>query len=380
MRVQTIAAPATFARRSRGRSAYGRVLAVTTAVVSASILVSTTPCRAADAELNGSGCAVTPNSGSKLEQAKAKQAEGIAAFRDGQYVSAIEAFREADQCVPSAALSFNVARAYDRLGDTGQSLFWYADYLRRAPDAADANQTRALIAEREAALAARGTQLLVVRTNPDHASVRIDGGDVCTSPCASVTTPGVHTLTLTHEGRVPLEVRVDVGLARLHEVHFDLARVATVDTEVQQTSVSADETPKSASVIVAHPAATVPRRQPPALAAATGRAPNTWGWVTLAAGGVGLGVAGGLELVRRDAEADATAARVQVDKHAALERMDDAMWGARVAGALGGALLLTSGVLWWLGSGETADSSPELTARVNPSQFGVEVSLVGEMW
>src|SRR5690606_37027112 len=193
-------------RRRRSHSTRGSATIVITAVASAGFVMAATHCRAEETASNGSGCAATLNPTSKLEQAKAKQAEGVAAFREGRYVSAIEAFREADQCVPSAALSFNIARAYDGLEDTGQSLFWYADYLRRAPEAADASQTRALIAEREAVLAARGTQLLVVRTNPGHAHVRIDGGDVCTSPCALVTTRGVHALTLTHEGRVPLEV------------------------------------------------------------------------------------------------------------------------------------------------------------------------------
>src|SRR5690606_17896361 len=132
----------------------------------------------------------------------------------------------------------------------------------------------------------------------------------------------------------PLEVRVDVGLARLHEVHFDLAQTAPVHAVAPERRAVPTETPKSETAEAPSAPPAREHQTPQAIASATAGALNTWGWVTLAAGGVGLGVAGGLELVRRDAESDAASTRVQVDKQAALERMDDAMWGARVAGAV----------------------------------------------
>src|SRR5690606_32038620 len=135
------------------------------------------------------------------------------------------------------------------------------------------------------------------------------------------------------------------------------------------------ETPKSETAEAPSAPPAREHQTPQAIASATASALNTWGWVTLAAGSVGLSVTGGLELVRRNAESNAASTRVQIDKQAALERMDNAMWGARVAGAVGGALLLTSGALWWLGTRDAADSSPGLTASVNPSQSGVEVWL-----
>lgn len=317
---------------------------------------------------------------SNLEQARELQARGVAAFGAGDYTEAIEAFVEADRWVPSAALSFNVARAYDRLGDTGQSLFWYSDYLRRAPDAADADQIRALIAERESKLAAQGTQLLVVRTNPSGAALALDGKHVCKSPCATITTPGVHALVFSHEARPLLSVRVQVGLPRLTEAHFDLEPallnepVPVAPNSVTSTSQASTPTAPIGSL---PPTPRSPHVQDPI---------NGWGWATLVAGGVGLGLAGGLELVRRDAESDAREARIQLDKQAALDRMDRATLGARIAGAVGGALLLTSGVLWWRAaqdesSGLTATAATSsFTPILTPWQAGLEFSLVGDVW
>jgi tetratricopeptide (TPR) repeat protein len=324
---------------------------------------------------------------SDLERAKALQAQGVVAFREGNYAAAIDAFVAADRCVPSAALSFNVAKAHDRLGDVGQSLFWYTDYLRRAPEAEDAAQTRASIAERESRLAGQGTQLLIVRTNPQGATVTLDGTHVCQSPCATVTVPGVHSLELTHEAHLPVSVRVEVALARLTEAHFDLVRASHEGLKhapLPKPTAPQDVAPLPAAVT---PKATQPAAQDstpePSLEPQSG---NRWTFVTLIAGGVGVVVAGGLELVRRDAQSDVEVARVQLDKQAAIERMDQAMWGARVAGGLGGALLLTSGVLWWLDSGdaarapEVASTGPTLTPILTPSQAGLQFSVTRDLW
>lgn len=329
-----------------------------------------------------------------LERAKTLHAAGVAAFRDGDYAAAIEAFIAADRCVPSAALSFNIARAYERQGDIGQSLYWYSDYLRRAPDAPDAAQARALIAEREATLAGQGQQLLVVRTNPSGARVLLDGVSACTSPCAVVTRPGVHALSLSHDTYAPLAVRVGVGQARMTEVHLELVATSDTETSAQPPPVTAapvaeprvDPVQREPLRVAAPPPAAPPSAAPvesPTSRQALSLAP--WPWVTLIAGGVGLGAAGGLELVRRDAEADAEAARVQLGKQDALDRMDQAMWGARIVGAVGGALLLTSGVLWWWDTRDSDGASrtaarPVLTPVLAPGQAGLQVSVTRDVW
>jgi hypothetical protein len=84
-------------------------------------------------------------------------------------------FRQADAIAPSAPLSFNVARAYDKLADASNALRWYRDYLRRAPQAPNAGEAVARVRFYEGVLQTRGIQQLTVLSNPPTATVSVDG-------------------------------------------------------------------------------------------------------------------------------------------------------------------------------------------------------------
>src|ERR1041384_6742549 len=74
-----------------------------------------------------------PSSEAKVEArrdaAKVKFQQGSELYEAGQYQKAVQAFMEADALAPSAPLSFNIARAYERLDDPSGALRWYRDYL-----------------------------------------------------------------------------------------------------------------------------------------------------------------------------------------------------------------------------------------------------------
>jgi len=67
--------------------------------------------------------------------AKAKYEEGVEEYRRARYADAVRLFLEADAISPSAALSYNIARAYEKLADDAQTLRWYRNYLRLDPQA-----------------------------------------------------------------------------------------------------------------------------------------------------------------------------------------------------------------------------------------------------
>ena len=50
-------------------------------------------------------------------QAKDKYQQGAAAYAASRYKDAVDLFLSADHLAPSAPLSFNIARAYEKLGD-----------------------------------------------------------------------------------------------------------------------------------------------------------------------------------------------------------------------------------------------------------------------
>jgi hypothetical protein len=77
----------------------------------------------------------------------------------------------------------------------------------------------------------------------------------------------------------------------------------------------------------------------------------------LGAGALVLGGAGAFELARRSAEDDAESDRTQVGYKEHYDRMTSRQTTARVLGAVGGALVITGGVLLVL----------DLTARRAPS-------------
>src|SRR3954471_11692771 len=79
-------------------------------------------------------------------EGKARYEDGVQAYGAGRFKDAVDLFLAADKISPSAPLSFNIARAYEKLGDDSGALRWYRDYLRRNPDASNADTVRPLIA------------------------------------------------------------------------------------------------------------------------------------------------------------------------------------------------------------------------------------------
>src|SRR5262249_42309299 len=90
--------------------------------------------------------------------AKVKFQEGAQAYEQGRYKDAVDAFLAADRLAASAPLSFNVARAYQKLGDGSSALRWYRDYLRRNPNAQNGDAVRQIVAALAADLAKKSMQ------------------------------------------------------------------------------------------------------------------------------------------------------------------------------------------------------------------------------
>ena len=108
--------------------------------------------------------------------AKSKYQQGADAYAAGHFKDAVDLFLSADHLAPSAPLSFNIARAYEKLGDDSGALRWYRDYLRRNPGASNAESVRGLIATLAHSLQNKGIQQLSILSSPVGATVTIDDG------------------------------------------------------------------------------------------------------------------------------------------------------------------------------------------------------------
>jgi tetratricopeptide (TPR) repeat protein len=271
---------------------------------------------------------VAEPSSASVDAARSHHEAGVAAYGEGRFEQAVSEFLAAERLAPRAALSFNIARAYDQLGDAGRALQYYRDYLRREPGAKNAAETTVRVKELEAALASKGVQQLSVRSEPSGASLRIDERLVGATPWTGELSPGPHRLVLAAPGHV--EHSRSVQLPQAHALDVELR------LEPNSAAVPTSEAPASADVAQRVEQEPVTR---------TGFGP--WPWVSLGAGAAALVGSLGFELARRSAEDDVDGA-----SHSVYHDRYDAMQGrrntARVLLGIGGALAVTGGVLLYL--------------------------------
>ncbi len=62
---------------------------------------------------------------------------GLESAREGDYRTALDRFLEAQALYPHPATAFNIARAYEDLGDPAEALSWYRRFTELAPERAE---------------------------------------------------------------------------------------------------------------------------------------------------------------------------------------------------------------------------------------------------
>lgn len=228
-------------------------------------------------------------------EAKALFERGASAYRAGEYERAIALFRQADRLAPRAALSFNMARAHERLGQRALAAAVYREYLRREPDADNASWVRQRIEELEP---------------PPSEPKR-----------GPASTPDPKPLP---------------------------------PALVASTERPRDDAP------------------PPPDASSSSSSPLPW--IAVGTGGALLVAAGALELARRDAESDARNASTQIEYGENLSEMRARATAARICAGVGGALLVTGGVILAVRLGQ---SSSSVSASASCSSAGCTGTLGG---
>lgn len=294
-----------------------------------------------------------PASGRAIETARARYKEGAQAFQQKRYKDAIDLFLEADRLASSPAFAFNVAIAYEAMGDTANTLRWLRTYLRRAPDAADRAAVEERVRTHEQKLAARGVQQVTLLSTPEGATVELDGRAVGVTPWTGEIAPGAHEAVLQLRGYKEAQQRFDLAADRASDV--------TVTLEVAPAETAA--------------ATPVTRDTPTPAAPAEGGGVGPATWILLGVGVAGLGTALGFELARKSAEDGAREAPTQVDAAEQLDTMEGRRTAARIFLGVGGAAFLAGGVMLAIdlasGGGEapsarTPRAKPRLSAGCLP--------------
>ncbi|HVU02455.1 MAG TPA: PEGA domain-containing protein [Polyangiaceae bacterium] len=321
----------------------GRVASASIAVV----VAATLPAGNARAEGGGSTSAAQP-----AEFARMRYRQGVDAYRSGRYREAVDYFLEADTLAPNAALSFNIARAYEKLDDPAAALRWYRDYLRRAPDAKDRADTEKLIHGFEVRLQAKGVQQVSVTSTPAGSTVAIDARVVGTTPVTLELPPGPHQVELRHDGYENGATSID--LPADHAIDVDLALTATA-------------APVAASPAAAPPPAGTPVGTEPKKDSGASRFPFLpVGWTLVGVGGASLATSLAFEISRRGAESDAKHETTQIGYASKLDTMEGRQTAARVFLGVGAGLAIAGGVFVFLGSSHRGSEGAAVSAACVP--------------
>jgi tetratricopeptide (TPR) repeat protein len=135
---------------------------------------------------------------------------GVSAYRDAKYYDAVQIFLETQRIYPDTQLCFNIARAYENLGNVNAALSYYREYLRRADRPSDGADVRERVHKLQEQLAERGLQQLTVLSEPVGATLVLDGKPAGITPWTGETYPGKHRLLLELAHHLPTERVIDV--------------------------------------------------------------------------------------------------------------------------------------------------------------------------
>ncbi len=264
----------------------------------------------------------------RRSEAKAQFEEGAELYQEGRYTDAVGAFLAAEALSPSPALSFNIARAYERLGDASSSLRWYRDYLRRSARATDRDLVVERVALLDAQLTHRGLQQVTFLSSPAGATVALDGAVAGPTPYTADLKLGEHRVVLNAPGYRERAFDLVLGADAPEDSYTALQRVTSADPSSARKS-PAGRTTRAVSK--------------PEPGTHFGITP----YVVAGAGVALLGAAFGFELERRAQEAKAAAAPTQIAFRDEIGRMDASRTAARVLLGVG-SVALASGVVLFL--------------------------------
>lgn len=257
--------------------------------------------------------AATGTKPSDAERARYYYELGAEAFAAQRNADAIRYFRLAADIVPSSKLRYNIALAYEEMGDTGRALAEYRAYLRQEQSSEQLAEVLGRVHQLEARLATLGVQQLSVLSSPPGATVRIGEQPVGVTPWSGELAPGLHEVTLELSGYAGQRSEVALPAHESAELRLELSP---------------------------RPAEQPPKPEP----AAWGRIePLTWTFL-----GVGLGaLSGGLafELSRATSSDRAGRASSSVDAAEARGAADAKQMASLTLLGFGSAFLIGGGVL-----------------------------------
>ena len=141
------------------------------------------------------------------DDAKREFAAGQASDKQRDFRGAIEHYLRAFELVPHPYALFNIAADYEQIGDLRQAVHFYEKYIAVSEDGSDRDRVKKLLADIKARPAG-----LVVHTQPEGATLTIDGKPVGATPYSGQARGGRHMLVVELDGqRSSKEIDIQFG-------------------------------------------------------------------------------------------------------------------------------------------------------------------------
>lgn len=196
---------------------------------------------------------------------------GESYYNQGRYSDAIREFKEAYRLSKKAALYYNIAQSYERMGKVKKAVKAYERYL------SEGKKEDPLLREKIANLKA-GIQktAIKIKANAQDARVFVDGKLVGKTPLASLVevSAGSHAVRIEKEGFTPYIIQVAVSSGATIDVDAKLTKAAIADVK----TVKKDDMKKPVEKVAILPK---PEDNGPS---------HLWTWVLAGVSGVGLTV------------------------------------------------------------------------------------------
>lgn len=172
------------------------------------------------------------------EYAQERFLEGREAFEAGDYMKAVDTFREVYDILGATALLYNIGEAYRRADQLAEAEEYLQKYLNEEPEAPNADAVVERIIDIQQERAARKASIDIV-TEPAEAKIFVDDADEpqCVAPCVLDLDPGAYTLRAELDDYLSLSEDIELDVRDEAETMLELVPETPIGKVVVRTDV-----------------------------------------------------------------------------------------------------------------------------------------------
>jgi hypothetical protein len=151
------------------------------------------------------------------EIARAHFMTGVTYYDQSRFGPAVKEFLDAYRLSKRTAFLYNIARAYEKLGDSGRASHYYKLYLSVTPKASERDQINAAVKAMQPLVG-----MLALHTASLGAEILVDEETVGIAPVDDQSlTQGMHTVEIRPPGEPPRKIQVKVLPGTTNRVELD---------------------------------------------------------------------------------------------------------------------------------------------------------------